>query len=226
MVFFKNEDEGGERPTPGATVLPLLPLRDIVVFPHMVVPLFVGRARSIAALEDAVAKDRQLLLVAQRQASQDDPGPDDVFEIGTVGSIIQLLRLPDGTVKVLVEGKQRARIEGFVSDDPFFACETALIADQDQPGAQPDALVRSLKAGFEKYVKLNKKVPPEILNSVTQINEPARLAATVSARRLGSSMPDSEARISGGTFLLSLTYCSNWARTDRLRTSRRPSRRR
>ena len=167
--------------TPGAA-LPLLPLRDIVVFPHMVVPLFVGRAKSIAALEHASADGRELLLVAQRQASQDDPGPRDVFEIGTVGAIVQLLRLPDGTVKVLVEGKARARIREFVSDDPFFSCEISRIEEDASDELELEALVRSVHTTFEKYVKLNKKIPPETLNSVTQIHDGSRLADTVAAQ--------------------------------------------
>ena len=167
---------------PAGATLPLLPLRDIVVFPHMVVPLFVGRAKSIAALEHASADGRELLLVAQRQASQDDPGPRDVFEIGTIGAIVQLLRLPDGTVKVLVEGKARAKIREFVSDDPFFSCETTRIEEDPSDEVELEALARSVHTTFEKYVKLNKKIPPETLNSVTQIHDGSRLADTVAAQ--------------------------------------------
>ncbi len=162
-------------------ILPLLPLRDIVVFPHMVVPLFVGRAPSIQALEHAMANDRELLLCAQREAAEDEPNGEGIYSIGTLGSIIQLLRLPDGTVKVLVEGKSRARISGFLSSDPYFACEVEEIAEVENSGVELDALVRTVHAAFEKYVKHNKKVPPEALNTITAVSEPGRLADTIIA---------------------------------------------
>ncbi len=140
MVFFRNDD-GSDEEEEGATsgalagrAVPLLPLRDIVVFPFMVVPLFVGRAKSIQALEDAVEGGRELMLAAQRQAGQEDPGEDDIYDVGTLGSIIQLLRLPDGTVKVLVEGKSRARITSYTSDDPYLS-----VTIEELP-ATPDAL--------------------------------------------------------------------------------------
>ncbi len=184
MAFFKNDEEGPEGPpsdeAPG-TAVPLLPLRDIVVFPHMVVPLFVGRAKSIRALEEAVGDERQLLLCAQREADTDDPGEEDVYSVGTVGSIIQLLRLPDGTVKVLIEGKWRARILRFVSSDTHFACEVEPIDAGAEQGPEAQALVRTVHSIFENYVKSNKRVPPELLNSVTAIQEPGRLADTIVA---------------------------------------------
>ncbi|MCZ6783556.1 MAG: endopeptidase La [Proteobacteria bacterium] len=159
----------------------MLPLRDIVVFPHMVVPLFVGRAKSIHALEEAVAGSRELLLSAQKQAGDDDPGPEDIYEIGTLGAIIQLLRLPDGTVKVLVEGKSRARIRSFGSEDPCFRCEIEELPDLDEGSVESEALVRTIHSTFENYVKLNKKVPPELLNTVSSIQSPGKLADTIVA---------------------------------------------
>jgi ATP-dependent Lon protease len=186
MGIFHSDDENGAEgasPDPGgaARVVPLLPLRDIVVFPHMVVPLFVGRARSIQALEDAMSNDRDLLLCAQREAGEDEPGEGDIHEVGTLGSIIQLLRLPDGTVKVLVEGKTRARILRFASVDPFFACEVEELTAPPEPAVESEALVRTVHSAFEKYVKLNKKVPPETLNTVSAITDPGRLADTIVA---------------------------------------------
>ncbi len=188
MGIFRNDDddENPDQSTEGAEVtgtqvVPLLPLRDIVVFPYMVVPLFVGRARSIAALEDAMEGDRQLLLCAQREAGEDEPAEDDIYEIGTLGSIIQLLRLPDGTVKVLVEGKGRARINAFASRDPFFACEIEQLPEPEDTSPDAEAIVRSVHGGFENYIKLNKKVPPETLNTVTAVNAPGRLADTIVA---------------------------------------------
>jgi ATP-dependent Lon protease len=186
MGIFRNDDEsdsvGGSPPAGGdVRVVPLLPLRDIVVFPHMVVPLFVGRARSIQALEDAMANERDLLLCAQREAGEDEPTEDDIHEVGTLGSIIQLLRLPDGTVKVLVEGKSRARIVRFASIEPFFACEIEALSVPPEPAVESEALVRTVHSAFEKYVKLNKKVPPETLNAVSAISDPGRLADTIVA---------------------------------------------
>jgi len=182
MSFFKSEEEeGAQEPRAGAgrRTAPMLPLRDIVVFPHMVVPLFVGRAKSIRALEEATSSDRQLLLAAQREATDDDPGEEDVYRVGTLGTIIQILRLPDGTVKVLVEGKSRARIKRFLQSEPHFACEVEVMSEPEEKNVELQALVRSLHTAFEKYVKLNKKVPPETLNTVSAISEPARLADTV-----------------------------------------------
>ncbi|MEE2675195.1 MAG: endopeptidase La [Myxococcota bacterium] len=166
-------ETGGER------IIPLLPLRDIVVFPNHVVPLFVGRAKSIQALEDAVAGNRELMLSAQRQAGQEEPTEEDIYTLGTLGTIIQLLRLPDGTVKVLVEGKCRARIEEFRSSDPYFKCTIEELHDVEDGNAESEGLVRSIHAGFENYVKLNKKVPPELLNTITAIPEAGKLADTI-----------------------------------------------
>ncbi|MCB9560772.1 MAG: endopeptidase La [Kofleriaceae bacterium] len=161
--------------------LPLLPLRDIIVFPHMVVPLFVGREKSINALEEAMAGDKELVLAAQRKAKTNDPREDDIFAVGTIGHIIQLLRLPDGTVKVLVEGKSRARIVGFEQSTPFFVAEVEDLVEPDERGVEIAALMRSLQTVFETYVKLNKRIPPEMLVSVQTIDDPARLADTIVA---------------------------------------------
>jgi ATP-dependent Lon protease len=188
MGIFRDDDDakrsrvtqsGG--PDKVRKALPLLPLRDIVVFPHMVVPLFVGRQKSIEALEDAMNGSRELLLCAQREAAQDEPNERDIYEVGTLGTIIQLLRLPDGTVKVLVEGKARARIRGFVSDDPFFSCEYEPLPDDTRRTVEGQALVRTVHTTFESYIKLNKKVPPETLNTVVAVAEPGRLADTIVA---------------------------------------------
>ena len=167
--------------TPKATIFPVLPLRDIVVFPHMIVPLFVGREKSIAALEEVMKEDKQILLVAQKNASQDDPGPDDIYRVGTVSSVLQLLKLPDGTVKVLVEGTARADIEGFVDNPRFFQVSARVIEDASTDMREVEALARAVVTQFEQYVKLNKKVPPEVLVSLSQIEDPGKLADTVSA---------------------------------------------
>jgi len=169
--------------------IPLLPLRDIVVFPHMVVPLFVGRPKSIQALEDAMASDRQLVVAAQRVAGEEDPTPEDIFGIGTLGTIIQLLRLPDGTVKVLVEGKTRVEIRSFASIDPYFSVEIKELSDEGADTPEAEALVRSIHATFESYAKLNKQVAPELVNSVAVIFEPGKLADTVVAH-LNLKLPD------------------------------------
>jgi ATP-dependent Lon protease len=161
--------------------LPLLPLRDIIVFPHMVVPLFVGRDKSLSALEEAMAGDKQLLLAAQRRAKTDDPSEEDIFSIGTVGHIIQLLRFPKGPVKVLVEGRARARIRAFAQTDPFFVCDVEDVDETEDDSAEVQALMRSVQDVFEDYVKLNTRIPPEMLVSVRTIEEPGRLADTIVA---------------------------------------------
>ncbi len=179
-MFFNRNDNSAPMPErPKGKVLPLLPLRDIIVFPHMVVPLFVGREKSIAALEEAMNHDKEILLAAQRQAKTNDPAADDIFAMGTVGTIIQLLRLPDGTVKVLVEGKRRARIERFIPNDGFFLCEVSVVEEPVGSSVELEALMRSVQATFEAYVKLNKRIPPEMLVSVQTIEDPARLADTI-----------------------------------------------
>ena len=180
MGIFRDDDADQPQAATGEG-LPMLPLRDIVVFPHMVVPLFVGRQKSIEALEHAMEGDRELLLCAQREAAQDEPNERDIYEVGTLSTIIQLLRLPDGTVKVLVEGKSRARIQRFLTDDPFFQCEYEALPDDDGASVEGEALVRTVHATFENYIKLNKKVPPETLNTVTAVSDPGRLADTIVA---------------------------------------------
>ncbi|MEE4163666.1 MAG: endopeptidase La [Woeseiaceae bacterium] len=161
--------------------VPVLPLRDVVVYPHMVIPLFVGREKSIVALDKAMTAGKKILLVAQRAADLDDPQPNDLYEVGTVATILQLLKLPDGTVKVLVEGGERALVDRIVVGD-HFAAEITLLDEEDRHDEREvDVLVRSIIAQFEQYVKLNKKVPPEILTSLSGIDEPGRLADTVAA---------------------------------------------
>ncbi|HSM29080.1 MAG TPA: endopeptidase La, partial [Woeseiaceae bacterium] len=161
--------------------IPVLPLRDVVVYPHMVIPLFVGRERSIVALDRAMNADKRILLVAQKKAELDDPQPEDLYDVGTLATILQLLKLPDGTVKVLVEGGERASIENIEVGD-HFAAEVTVLAEEDRHDEREiDVLVRSIIAQFEQYVKLNKKVPPEILTSLSGIDEPGRLADTVAA---------------------------------------------
>ena len=165
----------------GPRTMPLLPLRDIIVFPHMVVPLFVGREKSINALEEAMAGDKELILAAQKKAKTNDPREEDIFPVGTIGHIIQMLRLPDGTVKVLVEGKGRARVIGFEQSTPFFSVEVEDIVEPDERSLELSALMRSVQGVFETYVKLNKRIPPEMLMSVQTIEEPGRLADTIVA---------------------------------------------
>ena len=160
---------------------PVLPLRDIVVFPHMIVPLFVGRDKSVRALEEVMKDDKQILLVAQKDASDDDPSPDDIFTIGTIGTVLQLLKLPDGTVKVLVEGSRRAEITRYVSTDDYFEAEAETLDADDELGPEESALARTVVSQFESYVKLNKKIPPEVLVSINQVEDPAKLADTVAA---------------------------------------------
>jgi ATP-dependent Lon protease len=162
-------------------IYPVLPLRDIVVFPHMIVPLFVGREKSVRALEDVMREDKQILLVAQKNAAQDDPSTDDIYKVGTVSTVLQLLKLPDGTVKVLVEGSQRARITSFTDNQPFFQAIAEILPEQAGETRELDALVRSVVAQFEHYIKLNKKIPPEVLVSLNQIEEPGKLADTVAS---------------------------------------------
>jgi ATP-dependent Lon protease len=167
--------------TPKAALFPVLPLRDIVVFPHMIVPLFVGREKSIRALEEVMRDDKQILLVAQKNAGQDDPGTDDIYRVGTVSSVLQLLKLPDGTVKVLVEGNGRAEINSFIDNPKFFQAHAEVLPESDSDPHELEALGRAVVSQFEQYVKLNKKVPPEVLVSLSQIDEPGKLADTVAA---------------------------------------------
>src|SRR5712691_7900663 len=167
--------------TARAALYPVLPLRDIVVFPHMIVPLFVGREKSVRALEDVMKDDKQILLVTQKNAAQDDPSTADIFTVGTVGTVLQLLKLPDGTVKVLVEGGQRARITRFSDNETFFQAFAETVGENVGEQQETEALARTVVSQFEQYIKLNKKIPPEVLVSINQIEEPGKLADTVAS---------------------------------------------
>src|SRR6202162_4115374 len=164
-----------------STQLPLLPLRDVVVFPHMVIPLFVGRPKSIKALETAMEAGKSIVLVAQKSAAKDEPAPEDLYTIGTVANILQMLKLPDGTVKVLVEGSQRTRINQIVDAKTHFTVEATPIPADNEITNEVEAMRRTLVAQFDQYVKLNKKIPPEILTSLGGIDETGRLADTGAA---------------------------------------------
>ena len=161
--------------------LPLLPLRDVVVFPHMVIPLFVGRPKSIKALEVAMEAGRQIMLVAQKAAGKDEPKPDDMFEVGCVSSILQMLKLPDGTVKVLVEGVQRATTHTITDNGEYFVSEVTPVPPETEAKSEVEALRRAVTQQFDQYVKLNKKIPPEILTSIAGIDDAGRLADTIAA---------------------------------------------
>ncbi|MGE3906728.1 MAG: endopeptidase La [Reyranellaceae bacterium] len=177
---------------PRGALYPVLPLRDIVVFPHMIVPLFVGREKSVRALEDVMKEDKQILLLAQKSAGQDDPTTADIHMVGTVGTVLQLLKLPDETVKVLVEGGKRARVHKFTDKPEFFQAYAEVVEDKLGPLPELEALTRSVVAQFEQYVKLNKKVPPEVLVSINKIDEPGKLADTV-ASHLALKIADKQA---------------------------------
>ena len=192
-MLFRNEkrDPRETPPQAGGLRVPLLPLRDIIVFPHMVVPLFVGRQKSIRALEEAMNKQKFILLAAQKDAKTNDPAEDDIYRVGTLGTVVQLLRLPDGTVKVLVEGKKRARVTRYLSNAEYFLVEAEAVEEVCNKSTEVEALIRSVNATFETYVKLNKKVPPEMIMSVSSIDEPARLADTIVAH-LGIKLEDKQ----------------------------------
>ena len=162
-------------------LMPLLPLRDVVVYPHLVIPLFVGRAKSVRALEIASETNKQILLVAQKSANKDEPDANDLYDIGTFATVLQMLKLPDGTVKVLVEGLHRVRVSDFVETEECFLAKAEKIADPIENDSETEALMRTVFTQFDQYVKLNKKIPPEILTSLATINEAGRLADTISA---------------------------------------------
>ena len=190
--------EGPPRPpeqrVPAVTrgdLMPVLPLRDIVVFPHMIVPLFVGREKSVRALEAVMKDDKQILLVAQKNAAQDDPSADDIYRVGTVSTILQLLKLPDGTVKVLVEGGRRAKITAFKETESYFEAFTAPMPDVIGEAKELEALGRTVVTQFEQYIKLNKKIAPEVLVSLNQIEESSKLADTV-ASHLNLKIPEKQ----------------------------------
>lgn len=190
--MLPNDNEAETEMNP---LYPVLPLRDIVVFPHMIVPLFVGREKSVRALEDVMQDDKQILLVAQKNAAQDDPEPEDIYAVGTVGTVLQLLKLPDGTVKVLVEGGERARITDYTDNQEFFQAHAEIIPDRmddDQDDDQEvEGLSRTVVAQFEQYIKLNRKIPPEVMVSINQIDDSCKLADTV-ASHLTLKIPEKQ----------------------------------
>jgi ATP-dependent Lon protease len=192
MFFNKDTDGKGPVAVKKRTV-PLLPLRDIIVFPYMVSQLFVGRERSINALDAAMTRDKDIFLAAQKNAKTNEPTPDDIFTVGTLGTVMQLLRLPDGTVKVLVEGKRRARVKRFAQTDEFFLVDVEEIPEAPHNGVEVEALMRSVQAAFELYVKLNKKVQPEVLMSVQTIDDAARLSDTIVANLPTIKLSDRQA---------------------------------
>jgi ATP-dependent Lon protease len=161
--------------------LPMLPLRDVVVFPHMVIPLFVGRPKSIKAMEVAMEAGQHIFLAAQKSAAQDDPAATDIYEIGCVASILQMLKLPDGTVKVLVEGSQRARVLEVEDEGTYLTSRCAPMTPESPEGPEIEALRRTILSQFDQFVKLNKKIPAEILNSLMSIEEAGRLADAIAA---------------------------------------------
>jgi len=178
---------------PGETrAYPVLPLRDIVVFPHMIVPLFVGREKSILALEKVMRSDTFILLAAQKNASDDDPSTEAIYEVGTLASVLQLLKLPDGTVKVLVEGAQRAKVLKYTDRSEYYEAEAVALGDTMGERVEAKAFARSVTNEFESYVKLNKRVPPEAVGVVQQIEDYAKLADTV-ASHLALKIPDRQA---------------------------------
>ena len=167
---------------PGSVdVYPVLPLRDIVVFPHMIVPLFVGREKSIRALEEVMKADKPILLATQMNAADDDPATDAIFTTGTLATVLQLLKLPDGTVKVLVEGASRARVQEYLPSEGYFQAKAEAIGDEALDKVEAEALSRSVVSEFESYVKLNKKISPEIVAAVGQITDYGKLADTIAS---------------------------------------------
>jgi len=190
MLFRNEKDKKDDKEQSGGPVrVPLLPLRDIIVFPHMVVPLFVGRQRSIKALEEATQKQSLIFLSSQKDAKTNDPAEDDIYKIGTLGSVVQMLKLPDGTVKVLIEGKKRARVAHFVANPEFFLVDVEDAPEIVERNTEIEALVREVHTTFENYVKLKKKIPPEMVMSVSSIDDPGRLADTIVAH-LGIKLED------------------------------------
>ncbi|MGD1017445.1 MAG: LON peptidase substrate-binding domain-containing protein, partial [Roseiarcus sp.] len=171
---------------------PILPLRDIVVFPHMIVPLFVGREKSIRALEEVMRADKPILLATQMNAADDDPATDAIFSTGTLAKVLQLLKLPDGTVKVLVEGETRARVRAYLPNDSYYEAEAEAVADEPIDPIEAEALSRSVVSEFENYVKLNKKISPEVVAAVTQIEDYGKLADTI-ASHLAVKLADKQA---------------------------------
>ncbi|HRG95399.1 MAG TPA: endopeptidase La [Polyangiaceae bacterium] len=192
-MFFKSDSEKNAALAARRRVVPLLPLRDIIVFPHMGSQLFVGRERSIAALDAAMTRDKDIFLAAQKNAKTNEPTPEDIFAVGTIGTVKELLRLPDGTVRVLVEGKRRAKIRKFVHTDDFFLVEVDEIPEVSQKGVELEALMRSVHAAFEMYVKLNKKVQPEVLMHVQTLDDAAKLSDAIVANLPTVKLADRQA---------------------------------
>jgi ATP-dependent Lon protease len=188
-MLFRNEKKDDKDQTSVPVRVPLLPLRDIIVFPHMVVPLFVGRQRSIKALEEATQKQSPIFLSSQKDAKTNEPTEDDIYKIGTLGSVVQMLKLPDGTVKVLIEGKKRAKVARFANNPDFFTVEVEEAPEVVERNTEVEALVREVHTTFENYVKLKKKIPPEMVMSVSSIDDPGRLADTIVAH-LGIKLED------------------------------------
>ena len=197
MFFHKNDDSPND-PTPGgpegARLLPMLPLRDSVVFPHMVIPFFVGREKSINALEEAMSHEKEIFLLAQKKAKTNEPSPEDLYDVGTVGTIVQLLRLPDGTVKVTVEGKERARIVRHVPSDEFLLVEVEAVVSTEEPDPETlEPLCRAVLRAFEQYAKLNKKIPPETVVTLQTIEDPAHLSDALIANLTSVKLQDRQA---------------------------------
>lgn len=192
MFFHRNDpsDRKNDSQPEGARTLPLLPLREIVIFPHMVAPLFVGREKSVRALEEAMNLNKELFLAAQMKVGPNDPSEDEIYRVGTLGKIAQLLRLPDGTVKVLIEGRARGRIKAFRPNDAFFECEIELIDEPSASGPEIVGLIRSVKESFEAYSKLNRGIPPEAALGIQAIEEPTRLADAIVSHLDGVKIQD------------------------------------
>ena len=180
-MFNKNKKNSSEMLQGETFQYPLLPLRDVVVFPNMVVPLFVGREKSIKALEYAMSHEKEIFLSAQKDAKIDNPTQKDIYHVGTLGAVLQLLRLPDGTVKALIEGKQRARVETFLDHPEFFMVHVSKLSSEVQMNLESKALMRTVNDGFEEYAKLNDKIGKDLVSTVSAIEDPARLADTIAA---------------------------------------------
>ena len=196
------KDKGGKE------IYPVLPLRDIVVFPYMIVPLFVGREKSINALEEVMRADKQILLAAQKNAGDDDPAPDAIYQMGTLASVLQLLKLPDGTVKVLVEGTARAKVVRYTANPDYFEAEVERVAETLGAKDEIEALARSAVSQFESYVKLNKKISPEVLGTISQIEDYSKLADTI-ASHLAIKIADKQ------DILEITTVSSGWSASTR-----------
>jgi ATP-dependent Lon protease len=190
-MLFRNDKKDNREGSSG-DVVPMLPLRELIVFPHGVYPIFVGRPKSIKALEAAESSKKPILLVAQKDAKIAEPGPEDIYAVGTLGIVVQLLRLPDGTVKALLEGKKRARIIRYLDDDEYFHVEAEEIAELYEPSTELEALMRSVNSTFDNYVRLNKKIPPEMVTSVASIEDPGFLADKL-VGHLGIKLEDKQA---------------------------------